>query len=115
MRPFRLRPLGREGPLLLVQIDLVPLHPGDLDKVAKIDAWRVHDLRRTGRSEMARLKVDDVVAERVLNHLPRGLARVYNQYQYLPEKREAMNIWARELQRITKPAKGEVVRLRKRA
>ena len=86
-----------------------------LDKVAKINAWRLHDLRRTGRSEMARLKVDDVVAERVLNHLPRGLARVYNQYQYLPEKREAMNIWARELQRITKPAKGEVVKLRKRA
>ncbi len=86
-----------------------------LDKVAKINAWRLHDLRRTGRSEMARLKVDDVVAERVLNHLPRGLARVYNQYQYLPEKRDALSLWARELRKITRPSKGEVVRLRKRA
>ncbi len=84
-----------------------------LDKEAKINAWRLHDLRRTGRSEMAQLKVDDVVAERVLNHLPRGLARVYNQYQYLPEKREALNLWARELRKITRPTKGEVVRLRK--
>jgi len=86
-----------------------------LDKAAKVTDWRLHDLRRTGRSEMARLKVDDVVAERILNHVPRGLIKVYNRYQYLDEKREALNVWARELQKITKPAKGEVVRLRKRA
>ncbi len=86
-----------------------------LDTVAKISAWRLHDLRRTGRSEMARLNVDDVVAERVLNHLPRGLARVYNRYEYLPEKRSALELWARELRKITKPSTGEVVRLRKRA
>ncbi len=86
-----------------------------LDKAAKISDWRLHDLRRTGRSEMARLKVDDVVAERVLNHVPRGLAKVYNQYQYLDEKREALNLWARELLKITRPDKGEVVKLRERA
>ena len=79
-----------------------------LDQAAYVKDWRLHDLRRTGRSEMARLKVDDVVAERVLNHVPRGLAKVYNQYQYLDEKREALNLWARELEKITKPDKGEV-------
>ncbi len=31
------------------------------------------------------------------------------------QKREALNLWARELRKITKPAKGEVVKLRKRA
>ncbi len=86
-----------------------------LDKAAKVTDWRLHDLRRTGRSEMARLKVDDVVAERILNHVPRGLIKVYNRYQYLDEKREALNLWARELRKITRPSKGEVVRLRKRA
>ncbi len=86
-----------------------------LDKAAKITDWRLHDLRRTGRSEMARLKIDDVVAERILNHVPRGLTKVYNRYQYLDEKGEALNLWARELQKITKPAAGEVVRLRERA
>ena len=86
-----------------------------LDGAAKITDWRLHDLRRTGRSEMARLKVDDVVGERILNHVPRGLAKIYNVYQYLDEKREALNLWARELQKITKPSKGEVVRLRKHA
>jgi integrase len=86
-----------------------------LDQASKVTDWRLHDLRRTGRSEMARLKVDDVVAERVLDHVPRGLAKVYNQYQYLDEKREALNLWARELRKITKPDVGEVVKLRKRA
>ena len=86
-----------------------------LDKTAKVTDWRLHELRRTGRSEMARLKVDDVVAERVLNHVPRGLAKTYNVYQYLDEKSEALNLWAREMRKITEPAKGEVVRLRERA
>ena len=86
-----------------------------LDKAAKVADWRLHDLRRTGRSEMARLKVDDVVAERVLAHVPRGLAKTYNVYQYFDEKCAALNLWARELQKITKPAAGEVVRLRERA
>ncbi len=83
-----------------------------LDGTAKITDWRLHDLRRTGRSEMARLKVDDVVAERVLNHGPRGLAKVYNVYQYIDEKSAALNLWARELKKITAPSKAEVVRLR---
>ena len=86
-----------------------------LDQAARVTDWRLHDLRRTGRSEMARLKVDDVVAERILNHVPRGLAKVYNQYQYVDEKRAALDLWARELEKITKPTKGEVVKLRKRA
>ncbi len=86
-----------------------------LDQASKVTDWRLHDLRRTGRSETARLKVDDVVAERVLNHVPRGMTAVYNQYQYLDEKREALNLWARELRKITKPAKGEVVKLREHA
>ncbi len=87
----------------------------NLDAAARVKDWRLHDLRRTGRSELARLKIDDVVAERVLNHLPRGLAKVYNQYQYFDEKRDALTLWARELRKITRPSEAEVVRLRKRA
>ncbi len=86
-----------------------------LDKEARVTDWRLHDLRRTGRSEMARIKIDDVVAERVIAHVPRGPAKTYNQYQYLDEKREALNRWARELRKITRPSKGEAVKLRNRA
>jgi hypothetical protein len=40
------------------------------------------------------------VAELVLGHGKRGLARVYDEHQYLDEVREALEKWAVELERI---------------
>ncbi len=62
--------------------------------------WRLHDLRRTVRTRMAALRVPHAVAELVLGHGKRGLARVYDQYSYLPEMREALERWSQELARI---------------
>ncbi len=73
--------------------------------------WRVHDLRRTCRSEMARLGVPEIVGERVLNHLPKGLAKTYNVHEYLDEKREALAKWAQEIQNWTEPPPDNVVKL----
>ena len=42
--------------------------------------WRLHDIRRTGVSTLARLGVDSVVADKLLGHQPaklRGVAAVY--------------------------------------
>jgi hypothetical protein len=49
---------------------------------------------------MAALRVPRAVAELVLGHDKRGLARVYDQDSYLPEMREALERWAAELARI---------------
>ncbi len=68
-----------------------------------IDGWRVHDLRRTCRTGMARLGVPEIVSERVLNHLPQGLGKIYNVHEYLPEKADALARWAQEVQNITEP------------
>lgn len=65
--------------------------------------WRLHDLRRTVRTRMAALRVSSAVAELVLGHGKRGLARVYDQHSYLPEMREALELWAAELARIVNP------------
>jgi hypothetical protein len=40
-------------------------------------AWRWHDLRRTVRTNLSRLRVPDHVAEVVIGHIPQGLAAVY--------------------------------------
>lgn len=59
--------------------------------------WRLHDLRRTCSSGMARLGQPVHVSEAVLNHRSgaiSGLAAVYNRYQYLAEKRVALETWA---------------------
>jgi hypothetical protein len=55
------------------------------------------------RSELSRLRVPEAVSERILDHTMRGIQRVYNVYEYLDERREALEAWAIELQSIVSP------------
>ena len=59
--------------------------------------WRIHDIRRTAASGMARLGVAPHVIEKVLNHksgIISGVAAIYNRYAYEIEKREALERWS---------------------
>jgi integrase len=65
--------------------------------------WRLHDLRRTAASGMARAGVSPHVVEKVLNHISgtiSGVAAVYNRYGYDAEKREALEGWGRVLEQL---------------
>lgn len=53
-------------------------------------AWQLRDLRRTFRSNMARLKVPREVCEVLINHAPPVLDEIYDRYDRLSEKREAL-------------------------
>jgi integrase len=60
-----------------------------------MDGWGVHDLRRTAATEMGRLGVAEFTIAKVLNHASRGITgQVYNRYEYLDEKRAALDLWA---------------------
>ena len=62
--------------------------------------WTLHDLRRTLATGCAGLGVAPQVVEAILNHsggVIRGVARVYNRYDYAREKRAALDLWARHL------------------
>lgn len=68
-----------------------------------IEPWTFHDLRRTAASGMARLNVPVHVVEAVLNHRSgsiKGVAAVYNRYDYAAEKRTALTAWAELLQTL---------------
>ena len=72
-----------------------------------------HDVRRTVRSQLSRLKVTEEAREAVLAHARLGIKGVYDVHDYLGEKREALELWATRLQKIvnaqpTKPV-GNVV------
>ena len=62
--------------------------------------WTPHDLRRTARTEMARLGVPEEHAEAILNHKKQGIVKVYNLHQYANEKKAALLLWEAELLRI---------------
>jgi integrase len=65
-----------------------------------IGEFHLHDLRRTCRTGLARLKVDPHVAERILNHVQERIPGTYDVYDYLPEKREALSRWATYLAKL---------------
>jgi integrase len=73
-----------------------------LDTLAehKVEAFTLHDLRRTVRTGLARLKVQAHIAERVLNHAQPGVAAVYDVHTYLEEKRDALDKWAAHLKEL---------------
>lgn len=87
-----------------------------LDEASGVTGWTYHDLRRTAASGMAELKIPPHVIEAVLNHgsgAVSGVARVYNRFDYAKEKRQALERWSAEVQRITAgKAHAKVVELR---
>ena len=62
-----------------------------------VAAFTAHDLRRTGRTGLAKLGVKTDIGERVLNHARDRIEATYDVYGYIDEKREALEKWARYL------------------
>lgn len=69
----------------------------NLDRLSGVTEWRIHDLRRTVVTGMARLGVPPHVADKILNHQSgtiSGVAAVYQKHEFLPERREALDRWS---------------------
>lgn len=67
-----------------------------LDEKSQVYEWRMHDLRRTVATGMAKKQIPPHVVERILNHKSGtfgGVAGVYNRFGYLPEMRDALEVW----------------------
>lgn len=65
--------------------------------------WTLHDLRRTARSLLSRLRVPFDVAEMCLGHKQSKVARTYNRHDYYDEKREALTLLADRVALLTAP------------
>jgi integrase len=67
-----------------------------LDQLSGVTGWRLHDLRRTCVSGMARLGIAPHVADKILNHQVgtiSGVAAVYQRHEFLSERRRALDLW----------------------
>ena len=77
-----------------------------LSEGSQTSGWRLHDLRRTAASGMARASVAPHVVEKVLNHISgtiSGVAAVYNRYGYDAEKRQALEQWGQYITALGRP------------
>jgi integrase len=72
--------------------------------------WKNHDLRRTVRSGLSRLRIPEEVREAVLAHVRPGIKKTYDLYDYFDEKRDALEKWAGLLQSIVNRPASNVVR-----
>lgn len=71
--------------------------------VKAIPAWRLHDLRRTAVTGMARLGVALPVIERAVNHVSgsfAGVVGVYQRHGFGPEVRDALERWGAGVDRV---------------
>jgi integrase len=87
------------------------------DDPAKVELahWVNHDIRRTVRSNLSRLKVTEEAREAVMAHARPGIKGTYDLHDYFDEKREAIELWAARLRSIVTPAPDNVVQLRAQA
>ena len=111
-----LRLLPRIGPIVFALDGKRPMTLHQLIERVRQDAGlpdvRLHDLRRTLRTNLAELCVSFEVAERVLNHAMPGLQAVYNRHSYAAEKRAALALWAEHVLALAEKREATVVALR---
>lgn len=77
--------------------------------------FTLHDLRRTAKTLMSRAGVRPDISERVLGHVISGVEGVYDQHDYIAEKRDALERLAGLVERIVSPPESNVVMLREAA
>lgn len=70
------------------------------NKMGDMEHFTVHDLRRTCRSLLASIGIPGHIAERCLNHKLKGVEGIYNRYDYLDERRDALTTLSNKLNSI---------------
>jgi integrase len=74
-----------------------------IDELSGVTGWRLHDLRRTCVSGMARLGVAPHVADKILNHQSgtiSGVAAVYQRHEFLAERQAALDLWGAHIDQL---------------
>lgn len=75
-------------------------HLRKTDRMIDLDHWVPHDLRRTVRTGLSRLKCRSEVAEAILGHSRKGIEGTYDLHGYEDECREWLQKWADHLDRL---------------
>jgi integrase len=89
-----------------------------LDELASIPAWRLHDIRRSVATGLQKLGIPLQVTEAVLGHVSgsrAGVVGIYQRHGYADEKRVALNAWgAKVMALIEGRESGKVLPMRDR-
>jgi integrase len=96
--------------LMLEELRKIAEERGEDPSKVTLNAWRLHDVRRSARTHFSALKIPELVSELILAHAKPGLHQVYNQFDYFDQKLSALSEWGLRLDRIVNPpSAGDVV------
>jgi hypothetical protein len=71
----------------------------------------LHDLRRTARTHLSALPVEDIVRELIIAHAQPTLRGTYDLYSYGSAKARALELWGARLLSIVEPVPATVTPL----
>ena len=74
-----------------------------LDELSGVIDWRLHDIRRTIVTRMAKFGIAPHVADKILNHQSgtiSGVAAVYQRHEFLEERKKALDAWGNYVQSL---------------
>jgi integrase len=74
-----------------------------IDKLSGVSDWVIHDLRRSVRTHLSAIPVEDLVRGLVIAHARPGLHKVYDQHSYQNEKRHCLELWEKRLLAVVEP------------
>ena len=100
--------------LMLAHLKEAAAAKGEDPESVILAPWKIHDIRRVGRSALSKLRVRPEVAEAVIGHAKRGIERVYDRYDLWDEKVAAMTAWSNYVAKIVgeAPMSSNVVEMR---
>lgn len=94
--PFHSRDFQRKAknsPLDQKQLTQQLYSARKMGRAVQIESWSPHDLRRTVRTGLARLKCPSEVAEAILGHSKEGIKGTYDLHHYEDEAKEWLQKW----------------------
>lgn len=69
-----------------------------LEKITNINHFTIHDLRRTAKTKLQEVGVDEFISERCLNHSISGVAGTYGRHDFFEDRKKALQLWANYLE-----------------
>ena len=78
----------------------------DAEKIDPLAPWTLHDIRRSVATHlrdeqvMGADRAERLTVSKILNHAEGGMTRLYDRYSSDPEKRRALEAWARVVERL---------------
>ena len=104
------KPKERLDSRMLLTLRALARKRGEDFRAVDLPHFVQHDVRRTVRSQLSRLKVAEEVREAILAHARPGIKKVYDIHDYLDEKRDALELWSARLRTIAEPLPDNVIK-----